>query len=321
MSFFLKFCLFTVCGILLSLMVMPFAYFAILLFWPVIVGTLVSLGLVAILLAVLIRRIPRGFAILPILAIVSYYGLLAFDQFQLSRIRHEIGARNPPSIGSFDPDTHDLALSNADQFVRDSAIATAFSLSSKEQVSALSDEDCDAVLKYVLEPRYFGAARVSRGGFGEVCIVKVPSEPTRPLVKITTEPLPDNTGNPIYEGFLVSKQGDDSDMSLIDRILIDAYPPLPFLVFGCTPAFDAVEAECYFGPQKVTYSLSVMNPSIDRSVYPTSYNLLLGIPARQGDKGPYADLPYLMASIRAHDSSRGRRPNLTPPVRTPSNAR
>ena len=173
-SFFL--CWFILCGICLVGALVPFVGAVFILLMPFILGTLAALGLLAVFLDVLIRRLHIAFLVLPVGALVWYYGLVVFDQLDLRRIRDEIAAQNPMTIAAFDPSAHDLVLPDAQRFVRLNAIATAYdekqSLFEKEfaQISALNGDDCSIVADFIKTvPGSW--ADVSPGIFGAVCVV------------------------------------------------------------------------------------------------------------------------------------------------------
>ncbi|CAH0339983.1 hypothetical protein [Rhizobium sp. CECT 9324] len=324
MKFGFILCWFILCGICLVGALVPLVGAVFILFMPFILGSLAALGLLAIVLDVLIRRLHVAFVVLPVGALVWYYGLVVFDQLDLRRIRDEIAAQNPITIGAFDPSLYDLVLPDAQRFVRLNAIATAYddkqSLFEKEfaQISALSDDDCSIVADFI-KTMPGSWADVSPGIFGAVCVVTVPGKPARQSVRITRQHTLYKDSPQLRASGIQLSGADGPVMTLIDQVSVDAYPPIPVLLLGCMLMTEG-QPQCYFGPKKRPRTLEVINPSIDRDLYPEPENILLGIPARKSGEGPFADRESVMAAIRTAAAG-SHPPPLTPAVQTPSSDR
>ncbi|EHS53370.1 hypothetical protein PDO_1080 [Rhizobium sp. PDO1-076] len=301
MRFSFILCWFILCGICLVGALVPFVGAVFILLMPFMLGTLAALGLLAVFLDVLIRRLPVAFVVLPVGALVWYYGLVVFDQLDLRRIRDEIAAQNPMTIAAFDPSAYDLVLPDAQRFVRLNAIATAYDEKQFAQISALNDDDCSIVADFIKTvPGSW--ADVSSGIFGAVCVVTVPGTPARQTVTVTRQHTLNNDSPQLRTSLLrtsgLQLSGANGPvMTLIDRVSVDAYPPIPVLLLGCMLMTEG-QPQCYFGPKKRPQTLEVINPSIDRDLYPEPENILLGIPARKKGEGPFADRESVMAAIR-----------------------
>ncbi len=174
------------------LQLLPFpGIFLMLLGGPFLTGLLIDLFFVALFVEALTRRLPRIFAIIPVAALVAYYGFYLQQTLALNARNTALHAANAIPAVPFDPDRHALVDEDSLEIVRRYAVPRAYQRYANYPegylVSLLTPaDDCRAMANdsEVRVRKSYGAGRGMGKHFRDICDLSFPDRPQLPLMEV-----------------------------------------------------------------------------------------------------------------------------------------
>ncbi len=203
---------------------------------PFLPGLLLYFLLISFFGEAVTGRIPRVFAVLPLLAIATYYVFYFQQAVEIARLREELRRTNPGLVIRFDPAKH--ALVDDQIYPGNYGIPVVYSVntSQPEGYSARFITDTSVCKTVKTTARVHAQERYPNG-----CSLEVPKKPSGTILRIERDPRPLGAGEQKTRLYV-----DGTLKATYRAVIVKKLALIPFYIAGC--ALDSGAAKWFVLP-------------------------------------------------------------------------
>lgn len=193
-SFSLRLLVVVIVLLLLQLLRLPY----ITSFGALLCGVVVQLFLVGLIVEVALKRIPRTFVIIPIMAYGGYYLAYMIEGVEMARKSREMQKANPSNVLRFDPKTYSLVTADAYGLVLYYDLPVAYETGSGFESYSFFASPCDQLrdgfkrassslqVKEIFDAIQLLTAPVGDTSSAKGCLLQLPEKPPLKTIVVTS---------------------------------------------------------------------------------------------------------------------------------------
>jgi hypothetical protein len=269
---------------LMALQYFPFPGVILMMFGGALVaGLLVHLVMASLFVEALIRRVPRGLMMVPVLAYGGYYVAYFQQGRQIEQVSQELKTANPGKIFDFDPKRHSLVMDQAPTFVETHEVPVAYEPKTDFPEGYLSQRliprsECARIVRdtqnRVFTFGVFFDGKLQNG----VCLLRFPERPPNPTV--TAKQSGDleiwarhgNIRRQTTEIFVDGKTIGSFTTALVWRL-----PAFPTLAIGCALNSAAPSWQCGADFIRSLVRIDGVPAAVDHARFDDPVSVMLGV--------------------------------------------
>ena len=274
-----------VIAILLALQAFPVpGFFLMMLGGPIWTGFLVHVFLLALAIEGWVRRIPRAFVAIPLIAYGSYYALYIYQTIDMATVSAGLRKSNSGKVLDFNADTHSLVTPTAQWLVSSHAIVVAYEANTNFQPEQhrsfrlVRRDQCnlarDSLHRIQTTGVFFGNKLLD-----QVCVLSVPESPPQKVISVVQ--IGDEEVWKRKRGISVQ-----THQLMLDGKIVGNYktasvwrlPIFPGLVIGCGLISSEPAWKCAADFMRSHTVLDTVPNGIDRERFDGPESVMLGLP-------------------------------------------